>query len=177
MLPRVVWAEESKNGLGFEIGPSYDVVPTRSQLVIHSQSSCTLPMFAAEITRGRATRDKGLSVSARPGQSWGANKRIPPPMFVVLLRPGTPQKSRRGCKKKQNHSLVLPHVFLPGRARDIPPYLFAQGPVPGTEYMTYIGLLIGNPKWIVPPCVLPRPASITSAACVYIGNLMFNSCD
>ena len=32
--PRVVWAEESKNGLRFEIGPSYDDVPTRSQCVI-----------------------------------------------------------------------------------------------------------------------------------------------
>ena len=32
-LPRVVWVEESKNGLGFEIGPNYDDVPTRSQLL------------------------------------------------------------------------------------------------------------------------------------------------
>ena len=40
MLPRVVWAEESKNRLRFEIKPSYDVVPTRSQLVTHGQSSC-----------------------------------------------------------------------------------------------------------------------------------------
>ena len=39
-LPRVVWAEESKNDLRFEIGPSYDVVPTRSQLVTNGQSSC-----------------------------------------------------------------------------------------------------------------------------------------
>ena len=31
-LPHVVWAEESKNGLGFEIGPNYDDVPTRSQI-------------------------------------------------------------------------------------------------------------------------------------------------
>ena len=35
-LPPVVSAEESKNGLRFEIGPSYDVVPTRSQLVTHT---------------------------------------------------------------------------------------------------------------------------------------------
>ena len=40
MLPRVVWAEESKNGLRFEFGPSYDVVPTRYQLVTHGVSSC-----------------------------------------------------------------------------------------------------------------------------------------
>ena len=38
-MPHVVWAEESKNGLRFEIRPSYDVVPTRSQLVTHAQSS------------------------------------------------------------------------------------------------------------------------------------------
>ena len=41
-MPHVVWAEESKNGLRFEIRPSYDVVPTRSQLVTHAQSSRTL---------------------------------------------------------------------------------------------------------------------------------------
>ena len=41
MLPRVVWAEESKNGLRFEIGPSYDVIPTRSQCLTDGQSSCT----------------------------------------------------------------------------------------------------------------------------------------
>ena len=28
-MPCVVWAEESKNGLRFEIGPSYDVISTR----------------------------------------------------------------------------------------------------------------------------------------------------
>ena len=39
-MPRVVWAEESKTGLRFEIGPSYDAVSTRSQLVTHRQSSC-----------------------------------------------------------------------------------------------------------------------------------------
>ena len=40
MLPSVVWAEESKNGLRFEIGPHYDAVPTRPQLVTRGQSSC-----------------------------------------------------------------------------------------------------------------------------------------
>ena len=40
-LLSVVWAEESKNGLSFEIRPSYDGVPTRSQLVTHGQSSCS----------------------------------------------------------------------------------------------------------------------------------------
>ena len=38
MLPCVVWAEESKNGLGFEIGPNYDDFPTRSQCLIEGQS-------------------------------------------------------------------------------------------------------------------------------------------
>ena len=37
-VPRVVWAEESKNGLGFEIGPSFDDVPTTSQCVTDGQS-------------------------------------------------------------------------------------------------------------------------------------------
>ena len=40
-MPRVVWAEESKNGIIFEIWPSYDVVPARSQLVTDGQSSCS----------------------------------------------------------------------------------------------------------------------------------------
>ena len=40
-LPRVVWAEKSKAGLRFEIGPSYDVVPTGSQLVTHGKPSCS----------------------------------------------------------------------------------------------------------------------------------------
>ena len=39
-LPCVVWAEESKTSLGFEIGPSYDDVQTTSQLVTDRQSSC-----------------------------------------------------------------------------------------------------------------------------------------
>ena len=39
-LFRAVWAEESKTGLRFKIGPSYDVVPTRSQLVTDRQTSC-----------------------------------------------------------------------------------------------------------------------------------------
>ena len=30
-MPHVVWAEESTTSLGFEIGPSYDDVPTTSQ--------------------------------------------------------------------------------------------------------------------------------------------------
>ena len=37
---RVVSAEESKNGLGFEIGPSYDDVPMTSRLLSDGQSSC-----------------------------------------------------------------------------------------------------------------------------------------
>ena len=41
MLPRVVWAEESKNGLRFKIGSSYDDVPTTSQCPTDAQSSCS----------------------------------------------------------------------------------------------------------------------------------------
>ena len=33
-LSCVVWAEESKNGFGFEIGPSYDDVPMTSPYVV-----------------------------------------------------------------------------------------------------------------------------------------------
>ena len=40
-IPLVVWAEESKNGLRFLIGPSYDGLPTRSQCPSGGQSSCT----------------------------------------------------------------------------------------------------------------------------------------
>ena len=36
----VVWVEESKNGLQFEIGPYYGDVPTRSQLLTDRQSIC-----------------------------------------------------------------------------------------------------------------------------------------
>ena len=42
MLPRVVWDEESKNGLRFEIGPSCYVVPTTVQCPSDGQSSCNL---------------------------------------------------------------------------------------------------------------------------------------
>ena len=41
-MPRVVWAGESKNGLGFEIGPTYNAAPTRSQWLIGGQSSCSI---------------------------------------------------------------------------------------------------------------------------------------
>ena len=44
-MPRVVWAEESKNGLRFGIGPSYDVVPTTPQCLYDGQSSCRRPLF------------------------------------------------------------------------------------------------------------------------------------
>ena len=37
----VVWAEESKNGLRFEIRPSYDDAPTTSLCQADGQSSCT----------------------------------------------------------------------------------------------------------------------------------------
>ena len=44
-MPRVVWTEESKNGLRFEIGPSYDDVQIRSQLVTDGQFSCSTNRF------------------------------------------------------------------------------------------------------------------------------------
>ena len=43
-MPRVVWAEESKTALGFEIRPSYDDVPTTSQCATIWQSSCNVPL-------------------------------------------------------------------------------------------------------------------------------------
>ena len=46
-LPRVVWDEESKNGLRFKIGPSYDNAPMRSRLVTDRQSSPI--MFKLEV--------------------------------------------------------------------------------------------------------------------------------
>ena len=39
-MPRVVWAEESKNRLEFEIRPRYDDVPTASRFLSDGQSSC-----------------------------------------------------------------------------------------------------------------------------------------
>ena len=45
-LTRVVWDEESKTDLKFEIGPSYNDVLTTSQLVTDSQSSC-ITMYVA----------------------------------------------------------------------------------------------------------------------------------
>ena len=42
-IPRhVVWAEESKNSLRFEIRPSYDGVPMASICLTDGQSSCML---------------------------------------------------------------------------------------------------------------------------------------
>ena len=43
MLSRVVWVEESKKGVGFEIGPKYDDAPTASQLLIYDPG--ILPFF------------------------------------------------------------------------------------------------------------------------------------
>jgi len=39
-MTHVVWAEESKNGLRFEIRPSVDVAPTMSRCATDRQSSC-----------------------------------------------------------------------------------------------------------------------------------------
>ena len=51
-MPRVVCVEEFKTGLGFEIGPNYDDVPTRSQLLTDRQSSCTNKSFLFLILDG-----------------------------------------------------------------------------------------------------------------------------
>ena len=48
IVPLVVWAEESKNRLRFEIGPSYDVLPTTSQCPSDGQSGCKKSRFMPE---------------------------------------------------------------------------------------------------------------------------------
>ena len=40
-MPRVVWAEKPKTGLGFEIEPSYDDVPTTFLYLSDGQSRCS----------------------------------------------------------------------------------------------------------------------------------------
>ena len=40
-MPRLVWAEESETGLGFEIETNHDDVPTTSHCATYGQSSCT----------------------------------------------------------------------------------------------------------------------------------------
>ena len=44
-MPRVVRAEKSKTGLGFEIGPSCGDIPTTSQFLTDGQSSCKTNLF------------------------------------------------------------------------------------------------------------------------------------
>jgi len=55
-MPRVVWAEEFRNSLKFEIGPRYDDLPTRCQGAADGQSSCslmTLPSYERLKMRGQ----------------------------------------------------------------------------------------------------------------------------
>ena len=59
-MPRVVWAEESKTSLGFEIRPSYDDVLTRSQCVTDEQSSCTC--CAHLLTHKGATQHRNKNI-------------------------------------------------------------------------------------------------------------------
>ena len=47
----VVWAEESKNGLRFEIRPSYDDAPTMSPCQADGQSSCTITLLKNEMVQ------------------------------------------------------------------------------------------------------------------------------
>ena len=49
-MPRVVWTEESKNGLRFEIRPSDDALQTRSQYAADGQYSCTQKIEHLPIT-------------------------------------------------------------------------------------------------------------------------------
>ena len=44
-MPHVGWAEESKTGLGFEIGPSYDGVPATSQYATAWQSPAVASLY------------------------------------------------------------------------------------------------------------------------------------
>ena len=63
-LPCVTWAEESKNDLGFEIGPSYDDVPTRSLLLTDRQSSCsTLVLTSILPISSRLAEKAGVSAA------------------------------------------------------------------------------------------------------------------
>ena len=60
-MHRVVWAEESKNGLGFEIGPSYDGVPMTSQFLTDGRSSCSpfglaANIFVCDVSDGQSRR-------------------------------------------------------------------------------------------------------------------------
>ena len=81
----VFWAEESKNGLRFEIGPSYDAVPTRSKLVTHRQSSCTRP--GSSITSAWSTLAETLHNISSTGRvsfcsirNWFPNKNAVRPL-------------------------------------------------------------------------------------------------
>ena len=40
-MSRVVWADESTTGLGFEIGSSYDDIRMASQFLADGKSSCS----------------------------------------------------------------------------------------------------------------------------------------
>jgi hypothetical protein len=62
------------------------------------------PMVAAEITRGRVARDKGLPVSARPGPRCKEKESTPHSCCVVVA--GSPQCSRRGDGTLPNRSPV-----------------------------------------------------------------------
>ena len=57
-MPCVVWAKESKTGLGFEIGPSHGDVPTTSQCATAWQSSCMIVV-------GRPQSDMSFTYSCR----------------------------------------------------------------------------------------------------------------
>ena len=78
-MPRVVWAEESKTGLGFEIGPSHGDVPTTSQCVAAWQSSCIWPHHRRHggchprqvtVTAKKAVNSKAIMVVRWATEIW-----------------------------------------------------------------------------------------------------------
>ena len=74
-MSRVVRAEESKTGVRFEIGPSYDVVPTRSQLLTDGQSSCRVRITPSRMTGQISMGSKREHRNPSPTLNTPANKK------------------------------------------------------------------------------------------------------
>ena len=78
-MTRVVWAEESKNGLRFEIGPSCYDVQTRSQLQTDRQFSCIAKALEEEdqvkneksnAERNKLPSGEHLENTKTPSKTW-----------------------------------------------------------------------------------------------------------
>ena len=91
----VVWAEESKTGLGFETGPSYDDVPTASQCATAWQSSCS-----TQTRKYCLTREIGSSLALHL-----ANKRTPKSSLKI-------QTNSFRIKNSNKWREVLHRIFL-----------------------------------------------------------------